>query len=209
MLVGALPWDAGHAKQVPSDNTNCGAECFFPQKIAEHPFMFDRFGHQKGAAAPKVTLTQRSKDLLRGLDWFWVVTGVHQGGGLDCAMIIRKKGPSLGAHSAPLSAALGLPLGATVEKGSLEGAKHQLDMAVQQQAELQTRQTEITSKLQSAGQDASSLAASREADCRDRLERAGATAGIGDSLVYALLVLSVCFNLLLLSRQRKAEGYSR
>ncbi|KAL3931570.1 MAG: hypothetical protein SGPRY_001070 [Prymnesium sp.] len=78
MLVGALPWDAEHAKQVPTTNSNCGSECFFPQRIAEHPFMFDRFGHQKGASAPMDKLTSRSKELLRRNDWFWVVTGVHQ-----------------------------------------------------------------------------------------------------------------------------------
>ena len=162
--------------------------------------MFDRFGHQKGPAAPQVTLTQRSKDLLRGHDWFWVVTGVHQGGGLDCAMVIRKKGPSLGAHTAPRG---GTP-GAAVDRGSLQSAKHQLDLAVQQQAELQSRQADITAKLQSARTESASLVASRQADCRGRVE----TSGSGDSMVYALLVLSICLNALLFSRQRKV-GPSR
>ena len=33
--------------QVPTINDNCGLECFFPQRLAEHPFMFDRFNHLK------------------------------------------------------------------------------------------------------------------------------------------------------------------
>ena len=30
-------------------------------------------------------------------DWFWAITGVHQGGGMDTTMIIRKKGPAIDA----------------------------------------------------------------------------------------------------------------
>ena len=32
---------------MPTINDNCGLECFFPQRLAEHPFMFDRFNHLK------------------------------------------------------------------------------------------------------------------------------------------------------------------
>ena len=59
MLVGALPWDAGHAKQVPGQHELCAR--LLPAEDCGASFMFDRFGHQKGAAAPKVTLTQRSR----------------------------------------------------------------------------------------------------------------------------------------------------
>jgi hypothetical protein len=30
------------AAQVPTSNSECGHECFFPQRLAEHPFVFDR-----------------------------------------------------------------------------------------------------------------------------------------------------------------------
>ena len=33
-MVGALPWDASHAKQVPTINDNCGAECGGAVKLA-------------------------------------------------------------------------------------------------------------------------------------------------------------------------------
>ena len=52
MLVGALPWSSEHASQVPSANKECGPECFFPQRLAEHPFLFDRFNHLKGSLVP-------------------------------------------------------------------------------------------------------------------------------------------------------------
>eukprot|EP00966_Prymnesium_polylepis_P028209 652455-Prymnesium_polylepis.1 len=98
--------------------------------------------------ASQVTLTARSKELLRGHDWFWVVTGVHKGGGLDCSMIIRKAGPSLGAHPPP--SLRGSPLLAEAAAassaiavgggGGLAGMKRQLDVATQQQVELKARQ---------------------------------------------------------------------
>ncbi|KAL1525397.1 hypothetical protein AB1Y20_020256 [Prymnesium parvum] len=201
MLVGALPWDAMHAQQVPSSNTNCGAECFFPQRIAEHPFMFDRFGHQKGAAAPKVSLTQRSKDLLRGHDWFWVVTGVHQGGGLDCAMVIRKSGQSLGGRSAtgPTSPSSSSQL----EARTLLSAQHQLDLAVKQQAALQSRQASIDDNLKRALADAASLLDHRKDRNQESNAPTGTATGLLESIVYLLLLLSICLNLVLLSRQRK------
>ena len=47
------------------------------------------------------TLDARTQALLRAHDWFWVVTGVPQGGGLDCSMVIRKTGPPIGAAPMP------------------------------------------------------------------------------------------------------------
>ena len=127
VLVGALPWDENHAKQVPrailaqfsaqfsrpgaaassslqvpTANSGCSNECFFPQRPAEHPFIVDRFGHLKkhplpGAAAARPKLRPEVEQLLMNHDWFWAITGVHQGGGMDTTMIIRKKGPAIDA----------------------------------------------------------------------------------------------------------------
>ena len=89
LLVGALPWDEAHKFQVPTSNAGCGRECFFPQKPAEHPLMFDRFAqYSKNASRLQNTTTH----ILRHNDWFWVLTGVHQGGGLDASLVIRKAG---------------------------------------------------------------------------------------------------------------------
>ena len=154
MLVGALPWDQGHAKQVPTKNADCGVECFFPQRIAEHPFLFDRFGHLKGPYAVEVPLERRTQELLKHHDWFWVVTGVHKGGGLDCSMVIRKTGPPIGAQPPP-----GLPMvggggaaGGTcgagcVDVSVLRGAQKALLAAQALQAKLQARQEELAAKL--------------------------------------------------------------
>ena len=32
------------------------------------------------------------EDIFRNNDWFWAVTGVHKGGGVDASLIIRKSG---------------------------------------------------------------------------------------------------------------------
>jgi hypothetical protein len=162
MLVGALPWDDGHAKQVPTRNVDCGVECFFPQRLAEHPFMFDRFGHLKGAHVPPNALDAKTKELLRHNDWFWVVTGVHQGGGLDCAMVIRKKGPPMLASSPhPLSTTAmtgsSVPISSTngcasgcVDANALREAQVALVAAQQLQDKLQARQDELAGRLQRA-----------------------------------------------------------
>ena len=63
ILVGDLPWDrfgggaqggaqgGSHGAAVPTSNKEgCKGECFFPQRLAEHPFMHDRFGQLKGGA---------------------------------------------------------------------------------------------------------------------------------------------------------------
>ena len=62
----------------------------------------------QGDHKPAVPLEERTQTLLRGNDWFWVVTGVHQGGGLDCSLIIRKKGPPMLPQPSP-AAGLGAP----------------------------------------------------------------------------------------------------
>lgn len=88
LLVGALPWSAEHARQVPTNNTQCGGECFFPQRPAEHPLLHDRFG----LLVRPTALNEYTATVLRENDWFWAVTGVHKGGGLDASLIIRKGG---------------------------------------------------------------------------------------------------------------------
>jgi len=168
MLVGALPWSHEHAKQVPTTNTDCGVECFFPQRLAEHPFLFDRFGHLKGASAPPVSLEERTKALLRQHDWFWVVTGVHQGGGLDASMVIRKSGPPLQltmrpttlpaaplpASATPTAAAAGSCRGGCVDAAALALAQRQVAEAQKLQGKLQEQQDVLGARLQRAEAEA-------------------------------------------------------
>ena len=100
LLVGPLPWSQEHAQQVPTNNTGCGTECYFPQRPAEHPWLFDRFGvnrHQGG----RTRLSKETRVLLSENDWFWVLTGVHRGGGVDAALVLRKAGPPLPTAPAP------------------------------------------------------------------------------------------------------------
>ena len=112
LLVGALPWSAAHAEQVPTANDGCGSECFFPQRPAEHPWLFDRFGANKRGReleAKHAQLSDESRALLRDNDWFWTITGVHRGGGVDAALIIRKKGQPLLQDDAAAAAAAAAP----------------------------------------------------------------------------------------------------
>ena len=104
LLVGALPWSMAHAQQVPTNNTGCGGECFFPQRPAEHPWLLDRFGANRRGAA-RTPLGEATRTLLVENDWFWVLTGVHQGGGLDAALVLRKAGAALPAAPAAGAAA--------------------------------------------------------------------------------------------------------
>eukprot|EP00966_Prymnesium_polylepis_P003707 84712-Prymnesium_polylepis.2 len=66
-----------------------------------------------------------------------------------------------------------------------------------------TSQADLATKLQGARADAASLLAgpTSKADCALG-ESAGETAGARSSFVYVVLALSVCLNLLLLSRER-------
>ena len=167
VVVGALPWDAAHAKQVPTINDNCGAECFFPQRLAEHPFMHDRFGYLKnydvgGKARSK--LSERSAALFKNNDWWWAITGVHQGGGLDAALIIRKRGPAILPQAASASAsassppialppavAAAAPVAAsgadTVAQQQTQQARRALALAETQMAEIKARHTQMADAL--------------------------------------------------------------
>lgn len=92
VFVGALPWSKEHGNLVPSKNYGCGHECYYPQRLSEHPFMFDRFDVGGVETKRHANLSAASRRIFEENDWFWVVTGVHQGGGLDCSVIIRKSG---------------------------------------------------------------------------------------------------------------------
>ena len=164
MLVGALPWDKEHAKQVPTKNFDCGAECFFPQRLEEHPFLFDRFGHLKGTHQPANPLEPRTKELLRHNDWFWV-DRVHQGGGLDCSLVIRKKGAPIGVRpiaaptprAALLSSAVpsspeSCPEGC-VRSAVVRDAQAALQAAQELQGKLQARQDELVDVLKRGDSD--------------------------------------------------------
>lgn len=71
---------------IPNENKNCDAptqehpagECFFPQRPADHPLL-----------DPK-KMPSEFRDLIESKSWYWTITGVRQGGGLDCAMFIFK-----------------------------------------------------------------------------------------------------------------------
>lgn len=90
LLVGALPWSAEHAIDAPTNNTHCEHECFFPQRPADHPLLFDRFAQIKDRRG--LPLDGAVRTILSENDWYWVVTGVHAGGGVDASLIIRKDG---------------------------------------------------------------------------------------------------------------------
>ena len=96
IFVGALPWDNAHALQVPTKNDDCGGECFFPQKLDEHPFLLDRFRQLKHPASDR--LREETVEILTKNSWFFVVTGVHKGGGLDVAFVVTKDEVSDSSH---------------------------------------------------------------------------------------------------------------
>tara|TARA_B100000683_G_scaffold200328_2_gene193604 strand:- start:703 stop:1722 length:1020 start_codon:yes stop_codon:yes gene_type:complete len=107
VFVGALPWRMSHAQDAPTQNSNCGHECFFPQRPAEHPLFVDRFNVGGRDVSARPALRNATTKIMQENDWFWVLTGMHQGGGLDCSLVIRKKGvPFAGTRAA---AALGPP----------------------------------------------------------------------------------------------------
>lgn len=91
LFVGSVPWRKGHELLAPTNNTLCGWECYYPQRLFEHPLMYDRF-NVAGPEFNKPPLMNTTERILKENDWFWLVTGVHRGGGLDCAIVIRKAG---------------------------------------------------------------------------------------------------------------------
>ena len=94
IFVGRLDWAPEHETAVPTQNdpSKCLHECYFPQRLAEHPLMYDRFNTSKEASD---RLSPAVRRIMQSYDWTWVVTGVHRGGGLDCALVIFKGYPDL------------------------------------------------------------------------------------------------------------------
>lgn len=90
LLVGSLPWSKEHARDAPTNNTRCGNECFFPQVPAEHPPLFDRFNRVKNRRG--LRLSAPVQQILGENDWFWTITGLHVGGGVDASLVIRRNG---------------------------------------------------------------------------------------------------------------------
>lgn len=191
MLVGALPWDVGHALQVPSNNTgSCGHECFFPQRIAEHPFLYDRFGYNTDS--PSLRLKKETREILRRHDWFWVVTGQHKGGGLDASVVIRKAGPALGLAPVPTAPPPSLAVGGPAA-AALAQAQEALRLAEAQQRTLQAQHRELLVAL-------NTMDTTVRTQCGEASAKSCKSGGSG-KLVGLLLAASVMANcVLLLSR---------
>ena len=76
-----MPWrHRGETDEdrIPHNNTNCGTQCFFPQRPADHPFL-------RPATQPRAM-----REALAGRQWFFSITGTHAGGGLDMMMWVVK-----------------------------------------------------------------------------------------------------------------------
>lgn len=78
VFVTPLPWrhHLNGPDRIPHNNTNCGSQCYFPQRPADHPFLAD----------PPPSMRAALKDR----SWFFTITGMHKGGGLDMMMWIWK-----------------------------------------------------------------------------------------------------------------------
>ena len=101
LTIGALPWMRGAAgadqvRRAPSNNTNCGHECHYVQRPAEHPFikrLVPTIADQRAAAdalSLGPTLPRAVEAILDANAWFYTITGAHVGGGLDSTVIIQK-----------------------------------------------------------------------------------------------------------------------
>lgn len=180
---------------MPTNNSDCGHECFFPQRIADHPFLLDRFGYSKEAASTR--LRPETQELLRQHDWFWVVTGVHKGGGLDCSLIIRKAGPAIGSarHAAPPAA---LPV---TDGAALLQAQESLRLAEASHRALKVRHQELQSSL---------LSMERAVQRQCRPAAGDVTPGTGSagagSMLWVLLASSVALNCLQVVMARGGRG---
>eukprot|EP00967_Tisochrysis_lutea_P140619 scaffold257198_cov28-Tisochrysis_lutea.AAC.2 len=104
VTIGALPWLKGLAAadqlaRAPTNNTDCGHECFYVQRPAEHPFikrLVPAMREQHEArealrlAGANARIAPRVEAILDSNPWYWAITGAHKGGGLDSTIIIRK-----------------------------------------------------------------------------------------------------------------------
>jgi len=162
-----------------------------------------------------VPLEEKTKVLLRHNDWFWVVTGVHQGGGLDCSLVIRKKGPPMLPQPAPTADALlnGAPLAAAgvsaasaggcaagcVDASALAEAQRALKAAEGLQAQLVAQQGDLAAQLKRAEAEAAARPQEGRAEART------------DWPLMALLAVSMAGNIALWKRRhtRSASGVGR
>lgn len=117
IFVGALPWDPFHARDAPTQNSGCNHECYYPQRLSEHPLLYDRFKVGGRAIASRPALFNSTRDVLAQNDWFWTVTGMHQGGGLDCTLVIRKAGVDFARSLTQASLAPSAPAVGEVDTG--------------------------------------------------------------------------------------------
>jgi len=97
IFVTPIPWDGWDTPEsrIPNDNENhpgcvrVGSEktkgegaiwpdCQFPQRPADHPFVDEK-------RMPAVM-----KEALKDREYYFTITGVHNGGGLDMTMVIKK-----------------------------------------------------------------------------------------------------------------------
>ena len=79
IFVPPLPWrhrGTGPNDRIPHNNSNCGRECYFIQRPADHPFLSD--------PPPAMHAALRDRSFL------FTVTGTHRGGGVDMMMWIWK-----------------------------------------------------------------------------------------------------------------------
>jgi len=110
LTIGALPWMKGAAgldqeRRAPTNNTNCGHECHYVQRPAEHPFLKrliptladQRAAREALSLGPKLPLA--IERILDNNAWFYTITGAHVGGGLDSTVIIQKT--ESGVHDRP------------------------------------------------------------------------------------------------------------
>mmetsp|Transcript_23379 Transcript_23379/g.46699 ORF Transcript_23379/g.46699 Transcript_23379/m.46699 type:complete len:417 (-) Transcript_23379:486-1736(-) len=101
LTIGALPWMRGAAgadqeRRAPSNNSQCGHECHYVQRPAEHPFikrlvptMADQRAAQEALSLGPI-LPQAIERILDNNAWLYSITGAHAGGGLDSTLIIQK-----------------------------------------------------------------------------------------------------------------------
>ena len=109
LTVGALPWMKGLAgrdqvRRAPSNNSNCGHECHYVQRPAEHPFikrliptLADQQAAREALALGGGVLPRAIERILDSNAWFYSITGAHVGGGLDSTVIIQKTEAGLDA----------------------------------------------------------------------------------------------------------------
>lgn len=195
LLVGALPWGQWLGKIMPTKNEHCGDECHFPQRLVDHPFMLDRFkqlGKSNATRPSYQPLRPETRNLFfHQADWFWVVTGVHVGGGLDASLVLRKKGDAIAGGAA---SAVGTPASADEV---IEALKRQHE---EQKQHLIKRLEAAEAAAAEQGQ-----ALKRERAQEQRKEAKSRQSSTPRPIVWLLLLASLVTNLVCLLRYCLAE----